>query len=381
MAPHITKGDEHPHLVVRDSVASVSTESSTGDELKEKPGIVFTSVEAARSSDTDIDKNDVPRVPDKRYPRLFRGLRLRIFIIYRRLFSFVWLANLVTLICILAIPSIGRQWITTVSYINLTIAVLIRQDFIINALYTICCAAAKSWPLAIRIRLAKIYHFGGVHSGAASAAVCWFIGSLGYNIKCAVGTCSLASKPSVASIVLGFIVLALLLSMIIFAYPPFRKKSHNTFEQIHRFSGWTAVAIIWAQTVVSVRDQQLAATPAETLGSAVLRSPLIWMMVAITISIAFSWFWLREVPVDAEVLSDHAIRLHLNYAVPVNGSFARFSERPLLEWHSFATIAAPEAVNGHPRGFSIVVSRAGDWTSRQIERPPTKLWTRGVPSK
>lgn len=30
-------------------------------------------------------------------------------------------------------------------------------------------------------------------------------------------------------------------------------------------------------------------------------------------------------------------------------------------------------------GYSLVVSRAGDWTTKQINNPPTHLWVRGVP--
>lgn len=32
------------------------------------------------------------------------------------------------------------------------------------------------------------------------------------------------------------------------------------------------------------------------------------------------------------------------------------------------------------KGYSLVVSRAGDWTNKQITEPPTKLWVRGVPA-
>lgn len=32
------------------------------------------------------------------------------------------------------------------------------------------------------------------------------------------------------------------------------------------------------------------------------------------------------------------------------------------------------------KGYSLVVSRAGDWTGRQIENPPRALWVRGIPT-
>jgi NAD(P)H-flavin reductase len=52
----------------------------------------------------------------------------------------------------------------------------------------------------------------------------------------------------------------------------------------------------------------------------------------------------------------------------------RISTSPLTEWHSFATVQAPEK-----GGYYVTVSRAGDWTSKQIDDPPTKIWVRGIP--
>jgi len=60
---------------------------------------------------------------------------------------------------------------------------------------------------------------------------------------------------------------------------------------------------------------------------------------------------------------------------PIPGSYTRISKSPLFEWHSFATIPEPGKT-----GYSLVVSRAGDWTSDIIENPPTELWVRGIPT-
>merc|ERR1712000_568484 len=81
-------------------------------------------------------------------------------------------------------------------------------------------------------------------------------------------------------------------------------------------------------------------------------------------SVASSWFFLRKVHVETEVLSTHAVRLHFDYITPVNGSFTRLSERPLLEWHPFATIPQPKSSG---KGYSLIVSNAGDWTRRRID--------------
>ncbi|KAL4762308.1 putative NRPS-like enzyme [Aspergillus foveolatus] len=267
-----------------------------------------------------------------------RGLRYRNFIVYRRLFSLVFMANIAMLICLLTLPS-NRRHITTVSFVYLTIAVLIRQDMVINMSYAVCCSVPTSWPLAIRKRCAKIYHLGGVHSSAAVMAVAWYTGPICYNINSFVNRPEDPLRPS---------------------------KHHDFFERVHRFGGLAALVIIWVQTISSIRDQRVSS---RSLGHAIESAPAFRMLLVITLSIARSWLFLRSVPVDAEVLSNHAVRLHFTYTIPVNGTFTRLSRRPLLEWHSFATVPAPEAVNGRERGYR-----------KQIEKPPTRIWVRGIPT-
>ncbi|KAL3457964.1 hypothetical protein BJX64DRAFT_302303 [Aspergillus heterothallicus] len=328
------------------------------------------------SSSFSLRKEPQP-LPDKRLRKPWRGLRHRIFIVYRTLFSIISLANIVVLICLLATPSVEPRHISTIAFANLTVAILVRQDMVINILYTVFCSVPKSWPLAVRRRCAKIYHLGGVHSSAAIMAVAWYTGGICYNIYFFVTSSDEATKPSVLTLTLSLIALSIFLLMLFFAYPTIRKKHHNTFERVHRFAGWTALVIIWAQTMSSIRDQ---CEPTRSFGHELIRTPSFWMLVAITISIASSWLFLRTVPVDAEVLSNHAVRLHFDYTVPVMGTFTRLSERPLIEWHSFATVPAPRIANGRSKGYSLVVSRAGDWTGKRISKPPTRIWVRGIPT-
>ncbi|KAL6405675.1 nonribosomal peptide synthetase [Ilyonectria robusta] len=107
---------------------------------------------------------------------------------------------------------------------------------------------------------------------------------------------------------------------------------------------------------------------------------LIWLLTITTASIALSWVFLRKVPVQAEILSDHAIRLHFDYTVPVNGSFTRLSKHPLLEWHSFATIPTPEPANNRPKGLFPHYLKRRRLTKAMIQEELTHIWTRGVPT-
>ncbi|KAL8393859.1 hypothetical protein RB595_003566 [Gaeumannomyces hyphopodioides] len=361
---------------------------SSGSETALSETITGTTSSSASSIEKEQEQEQAQKSPDlsqplpeKKRPKTQRNLIYRIFIVYRFLFSVVGVANIAALVCILAL-GVDRQWLGTMTAINLVVAVLVRQDHVINALYSICCSVPKSWPLAIRARAAKIYHLGGVHSSAAFCSGAWLLASNLSGVVCSVTECSAAAgpAPSIATAVLSWLLTGLYCVMFVFAYPTMRKKYHDRFERVHRFVGWTMLGLFWAQTVVGAADAAAASQGTLSLGQACLRSPALWMLVVATVSIALSWTHLRKVKVESEVLSDHAVRLHFDYTVPVNGSFTRVSVRPLVEWHSFATVPAPTAEKGRAAGYSLVVSNAGDWTRDVIRNPRSELWVRSVPT-
>ncbi|KAG6064118.1 hypothetical protein E4U32_000538 [Claviceps aff. humidiphila group G2b] len=315
-------------------------------------------------------------IPEKKLPKHLRGFRHRIAVVYRFLFSLIGLLNVGALIALIFVHP-GPEWLATLTAANLVLAVLIRQDAVINMLYTVACSAPQSAPFWLRKRLAKIYHLGGVHSGAGICATAWLLGS---TFRSTVAYAEKKTNDSLATLVISWMLCVLCCGLVGFAWPAFRKKYHNQFERIHRFVGWTVLALFWVRTILSVRD---VTALGDDFGLALVKTPGFWMLGVATCSIASSWFWLRKVPVHAVPLSDHAIVLSFDYTVPVNGSFTRISNRPLLEWHSFATIPVPQAQPlsfVDKPGYSVVVSNAGDWTRNCIRNPPTSLWVRGLPT-
>jgi hypothetical protein len=52
------------------------------------------------------------------------------------------------------------------------------------------------------------------------------------------------------------------------------------------------------------------------------------------------------------------------------------SHSPLKETHKFATIPEPGGVPG----YSMVISRADDWTAKIINDPPKEIWVKGAPA-
>ncbi|KAH9922845.1 uncharacterized protein BXZ73DRAFT_104074 [Epithele typhae] len=305
-------------------------------------------------------------LPEKTQGHLFRNARFQIMSLYRRLFGVVFTVNM-ALFIVACVRRADAMYLGQVAIANFFVAILMRQDYIINAFFAVACLAPQSWPLWIRRILGRVYCIGGIHSGAAVSGTIWLV------LFTAQGTRQFLHQDhiSIPTLVFAYTIIALLVGMIVFAYPQARIRHHNTFETVHRFCGWTAIALVWCLVIFLLNDYRV---PGQTLGRTVVGAAPFWLVLVMTWSIILPWLRLRKVVVRSEVLSNHCVRLHFDYTNTHPGHFVRLSTAPLTEWHSFATISVP----GTP-GFSTVVSRAGDWTSTCIAAEPTRLWVRGVP--
>ncbi|KAH7183454.1 uncharacterized protein B0J16DRAFT_401810 [Fusarium flagelliforme] len=334
----------------------------------------------------DLEKDDKPLVdeyneeefplPEKSGFHGWRWVRHTAFSAYRKLFGFIFLTNLIVLIALLVDSRDNNYYpkpthVATAVASNLLAAVLIRQEYVVNAIFFTCSRVPTSFPLSIRRHFARVYHNGGVHSGCAVSATAWWFM---YTISVSRDFLSEKHPAQIKSVVLAltYIILGFLCFILGMAYPSVRMKMHDQFEWAHRFVGWTSVALVWAHVIVST-----AASSTGPLGPALAETPTIWLLSLITLSIALPWTRLRRVNVVPEPLSKHAVRLHFDFDTPppCSSRGVRITDRPLVEWHAFAAIPEPSG-----KGFSIVVSKAGDWTKRIIEKPPTSIWTRGTPA-
>lgn len=299
-----------------------------------------------------IDRLMATPLPDG--PRGWRRWRGSwVFSHYNRLVALVLVANAGFALYGLKLPEIDVQQVSMLVMINLSLAILIRQQYVINGVFWLATRIPVGWPLWIRRHAAKVYHLGGLHSGSAVAATLWFtllVGSQGW--------CYLQQPQRVSApwLLVSAALLGLLLLMVVMAQPGIRSRFHNGFERVHRFAGWAALLLFWVQT--------LLAEPG---------SGALWMLLLLTLSIALPWLRLRRVAVTHQRPSDHAVITTLRHTTPFAGSSTAISLRPLLEWHSFANIPAP----GQP-GFRLIISRAGDWTGRFIEQLPSHVWVKGI---
>ena len=249
----------------------------------------------------------------------------------------------------------GLRAISTLMLVNLTAAVLIRQQNVLNVLFGLAGRGSRSWPLWLRWSVSNVHQVGGIHVGAALAGTAWLCA---FTAVAIVARARDAASVSVTTLVLASTLVALTVVMAVCASPVVRRRAHDAFELSHRFGGWTAIAVFWALTLHAGSTWQ------------------VWVLALLTASVASPWLRLRRVPVSVERPSAHAAVVRFDYGVtPAFASAVGISRSPLKEWHAFATVTTPGE-----SGFRLLISRAGDWTGRFIDDPPSHVWVRGTPT-
>lgn len=258
--------------------------------------------------------------------------------------------------------------LSALTLVNVTGAVLIRQQTFLNILYGLAGRGSRSWPLWVRWSVSKVHHVGGIHAGCALAGTAWL---------CAFTVVAFVTRArhpgSVTDTTLAVCVglVALMVVVTVCATSPVRSRAHNVFEHSHRWGGWTAIALFWVLTI----HLALHGRGDTTALGAVASDWHVWVLAIVTAGVAWPWLRLRRVPVTVQCPSAHVAIVHLDYGVrPAYSSGVGISLGPLREWHAFATVTAPDQ-----SGYRLFISRAGDWTGRFIDDPPAHVWVRGVP--
>ena len=311
----------------------------------------------------------------------FRLFRWRVVSVYRILFSIVWSANMIALAIYcqqhfrngISIMDQNTQImvlenIQTAVAANLLAAISLRNEHVVNILYRIFVTHTPSnRPLWLRRLFAKLYCYGGIHSGCGVSAASWYL---------LLTVATLFNQPpskvqaqllSSLSIFIG----VLLMVMIVCAMPYVRTRAHNLFELVHRFVGWSIQGLVWVQVIIFAVVVSKAKN--ENIGFTLAKLPAFWFLSIILGFTLYPWLRLRRVKVRVEKLSKDVVRIWFDgHTKPART--IRISDHPTMESHAFATI--PELTG--ETSFSSIITNAGDWTNRLITNPPEKVWIRGV---
>ncbi|KIV84221.1 hypothetical protein PV11_00012 [Exophiala sideris] len=292
----------------------------------------------------------IPPLPGQKYHPVIRSLRWSVLSVYRRLCLLIIMVNILIMGVLGAkhqLFSLSSGATTAATSFNLTIAVLTRQELIVNSLFWLLGRCPTSTPLRLRRLAAKVYHLDGVHSGAAIAATIWFGIS---NVTLFKSLNSISVKNEIAIRTITILLDTLLVTTIVTALPAFRTWAHDLFKIVHRFLGWIAVIMFWTLfgllAHVRLADPSSGLTVMDVVGA----SPVFWSLLFATFSIVLPWLRLRKESVHSEPLSTHALQLHFAGGRLSLCAAVRLSTRPLLEWHAFATIPFDDG-----GGYSVIV--------------------------
>ncbi|KAJ5155941.1 hypothetical protein N7492_008744 [Penicillium capsulatum] len=331
--------------------------------------------------------SDLEAQPTEPKRKRFAHFRYAVFTTYRRLFAFVFIVNLAVFLYFMIA---NRQLVPLVdaTAVNLVVCGLARHPMVVNGIYRVVCSLPRSAPLWLRRRAAKSAHYGGVHSGAGTASLLWYIGFVAVSSQMYWTSTPISTatdlKFSAAPIAVSYVILFLLVVMIAVAHPTIRLKVHDYFELTHRFTSWAILALF--VVLLMLFANEVSAAQQQSMGIFLVTLPAFWLLIVAIIAVVHPWLLLRKIAVQPDALSSHAVRLHFNHTEIAFAKGIQVSKHPLRDWHSFAGFPDPVPVGppqgrGHKRNtssFSVVVSKAGDWTGDTIKNPPTHLWKRAV---
>ena len=172
-----------------------------GKQVTEKQSTVsLPSTTASSSSDSIGAENGLywegyleEEYIEKNHSKPIRNVRYMFFSVYRRLFGITFAANMSVFIALAATHQANTGKISYAVISNIFVSILMRQEYVINTLFSIFTAWPQSTPLTIRRISARIFHIGGrkcypflschlvlthdtlVHSGCGISATIWLI--------------------------------------------------------------------------------------------------------------------------------------------------------------------------------------------------------------
>ncbi|KAB2078029.1 hypothetical protein ES319_A06G133200v1 [Gossypium barbadense] len=345
------------------------------DEDENKDDIIFESLEEGQ----DEEKDDKPVLPSaskrEQIPKLARKQESRLsvilldqglFTVYKRLFVVCFTLNIIGLVLAAAghFPY-ARNRAALFSIANILALTLCRSEAFLRVVFWLAVKVlGKSWvPLPIKTATTSLLQsHGGIHSRCGISSVAWLIYALILTLKDRENT-----SPEIIGV--ASTILSLLCLTCLAAFPLVCHLHHNVFERIHRFAGWTALALLWAFIVLTISYDPVTKSYSKELGSRLVQRQEFWFTIAITILIITPWSTVRRVPVNISVPSGHASIIKFEGGIK-SGILGRISPSPLSEWHAFGIISDGKIEH------MMLAGAVGDFTKSLVSNPPSHLWVR-----
>ncbi|XP_047942518.1 adenylate-forming reductase 06235-like [Salvia hispanica] len=290
-----------------------------------------------------------------------------LFTVYKRLFALCLALNITALV----LAATGKFPYAAArpalfSIANIFALVLCRSEAVLRLVFWLAVAAlGHPWiPLRLKtMTTALLQSLGGIHSGCGISSAAWLIYALVLTLKHRHTTSP--AIIAVASVILGLLSLASAA-----AFPLVRHLHHNFFERTHRFTGWAALALLWAYVTLTATYNP-SINNYKILNSDLTAFPEFWLTTGITVLIILPWLTVRRVPVRVTSPSGHATIIRFQGGVEA-GILGRISPSPLSEWHAFGIIS------DNKKEHMMLAGAVGDFTRSLVSSPPRTLWVRGV---
>lgn len=220
---------------------------------KQKPAYTERSLQPAHTLSLQSASSSMP---NKKGNRVYRYVRWNIGSVYRRVFSLVFAANAVALAVAIVHTTRSRSPLTyqlasDAVAANLLTGLAVRNEHVVNVLFIVFGTWPRHLPLPLRRLLAKIYSYGGIHSGCGVAATVWYIAFLTQLTRSYVKEVLNPYRCYIVFVSYGIVVL--LVTILVFAHPSLRVHLHNWFECTHRFFGWTVVILFYDPNLGAIR--------------------------------------------------------------------------------------------------------------------------------
>jgi hypothetical protein len=102
-----------------------------------------------------------------------RQLYFRWVTAYRLFIGLTFVINAIVLSLLITLDFRATGILETTA-INILVAVLVRQEDLINLSFSLLARISSSFPLSLRRIIASSHHYGGIHVGCALSALMWY---------------------------------------------------------------------------------------------------------------------------------------------------------------------------------------------------------------